>query len=162
PAGTPPARAPPPGGARPSFFPPPRGVAGVGGGGPPPPAPPPPPPGLAGSGRPPRGRPPRGARGASRAHGGGRGWLSGCWWAAVAERGAARAQAGRDLAPPAAGRMDEAEDVGSHGVPAQPPCLPPAAVDHVVGPDDHLVDVGHLIGGVVDTRPVGTVAQQEC
>jgi hypothetical protein len=37
----------------------------------------------------------------------------------------------------------------------------PARLDHVVGTDDHLVDRGHLPGGVVHARPVRPVAEQQ-
>ena len=68
---------------------------------------------------------------------------------------------GGELDPPAAGRVNEPEDIGADRVPAQPPGLMPAAVDHVVGADDHLVDVGHLVRRVVDARPVRAMAQQQ-
>ena len=65
------------------------------------------------------------------------------------------------LDPAAAWRVDEPEEVRSDRVPAQMAGLVPAAIDHVVGADDHLIHRGDLPRGVVDARPVSPVAKQQ-
>jgi hypothetical protein len=57
-----------------------------------------------------------------------------------------------------AGCMDESKYVGPDGMTSQTPGLAPAAFDHLVPAEDHFVEVANLVGNVVDTGPVGSVA----